>query len=52
MSEKREDMLPILAALLVLFTALLDPLVSLNIAGASILGMVLYTLRRRRTDLR
>jgi hypothetical protein len=48
MSETREDLLPTLAALLVLFTALLDPLVSLIIAGASILGLVLYTLRRRR----
>jgi hypothetical protein len=46
MNVKREDMLPLLATL-VLFTALVNPLVTMIISGASLVGLLLYRLRRR-----
>lgn len=45
-SDKAEGLVSALAALLVLFTALLDPWVSIGIAVAALAGLSLYTWRR------
>ena len=48
MSAKAEGMIAILAALLVLFSALIDPLVSTAVAIAALVGLGIYLITRRR----
>jgi len=47
-SAKAEGMIAILAALLVLFSALIDPLVSTAVAIAALVGLGIYLITRRR----
>jgi hypothetical protein len=42
MGDKTIGVLNILAALLVLFTAMIDPLISVILSGAFLLGMGIY----------
>jgi hypothetical protein len=47
-SNKAEGMLTIFAALLVLFTAMLDPLTSAGIAVVALAGLGVYHITKRR----
>jgi hypothetical protein len=47
-SAKAEGMIAILAALLVLFSAMIDPLVSTGVAVAALVGLGIYLITRRR----
>ncbi len=47
MSSKTEGMITILAALLVLFSAMIDPRVSAGLAVAVLVGLGLYRMTRR-----
>jgi hypothetical protein len=46
MSDRTEGLASALAAGLVLFTAMLDPWVSIGIAVVALAGLSVYTLRR------
>jgi hypothetical protein len=47
MSSRTEGTLEIAAALLVLFTAMLDPRISVVLAAVALVGLGAYTLSRR-----
>lgn len=48
MKEKKESVITSAAALLVLFTAMLDPRVSAGLAVAMLLGLFIYTYLRSK----
>ena len=48
MSSKAEGMIAILAALLVLFSAWIDPLVSTAVAATALVGLGIYLMTRHR----
>ncbi len=49
MNEKTEGTLSVLAALLVLFSAMLDPRISAGLAIVFLLALAIYKFTRRQT---
>jgi hypothetical protein len=48
MADRAERILAVIASLLVVFTAILDPRISAGLAGAMLLGYAIYRLASRR----
>jgi hypothetical protein len=49
MNDNAEGVISTLAAVLVLFTAMLDPRLSIGIAVAALAGLAVYKFRARRS---
>jgi hypothetical protein len=48
MDKKQEENMIVITATLVMFATLINPVVSMILSGAALIGLAIYQVRRRR----